>query len=731
MKKVFLRKHIYSFSRQGLAENLLPISKTYKKKLAKASQSSAISQLATTKLRKSDTVEQALSHRGRDATLRIENHFLANSTINSSKKMKKSQERLVSHFLEKKIENNNITCLPLSITYSLPVTQFACIKDTDTSQTDFANNLQGKDINQDTKINLLKKENNLYSSLSIIEEKYKQEKIHETHLNLSRSLNSRTIQKRQPIDILFSVDQIRNEMSSQETQRKEYSQFLYQIRECRKIRYLYGHLSRSQLKKTTLKAKQLPGTTADNLLLLLESRLDCALQRCGFFPTIKAARQFITHKGVSINFKKVFQSGYQLCPGDVIRINPSRSRKVKKIEKQIQTFCETKFINQGNSKQVKTLHIDKDPLVTNKEQVKHSIQDDKKMPALQEINKILETTNNFVLNSTQKQKYLFSFFNQGNKYHQDSFLDIKNKLCQSLAGIRDSFTPIPGYSSSHVSPMLYKNILFLSHYIANLSSIPDFSFSTCKEIIKKQQKASALKSTISCQFACLLFPTISNISSRSLSNTLAASQPFATKQKAVSIAQTQREHPLIFLKEQLNLVNINEKRSLEKEELTDQMYRRLISLAKKANAFLKRHTQKKQVKSSNYNYINIHTLISCSQNFLYIIYTHLLYVQKKLLSFESANYIRKNNRVNSQTLTPREYAQEAKKEDKLNIEFENSLKKIKDSTTFYQKKSRGLHLEVSYHSLSAIFLYPPQKIYLPAIIDCNTIVKTLLRSKSR
>ena len=119
---------------------------------------------------------------------------------------------------------------------------------------------------------------------------------------------------------LLSIDQIRNEMTSRRAQSKSVSEFKKRTYESRKLRVLYGNLSRRDLRKAATKVNKLYGGSGDNLLMLLETRLDVSLQRCGFFPTIRAARQFVVHKKVQVNFKLITSPGYQLNPGDIIKI---------------------------------------------------------------------------------------------------------------------------------------------------------------------------------------------------------------------------------------------------------------------------------------------------------------------------------------------------------------------------------------------------------------------------
>lgn len=98
------------------------------------------------------------------------------------------------------------------------------------------------------------------------------------------------------------------------------SQFKKILRECRKIRLLYGNLSMRHLSRATSKMR-LPG---ENLLLWLESRLDVVLERCGFFGSVKAARQSVLNGKILVNSKVVKSPGFILEGGDLIKIVQER-----------------------------------------------------------------------------------------------------------------------------------------------------------------------------------------------------------------------------------------------------------------------------------------------------------------------------------------------------------------------------------------------------------------------
>lgn len=92
-----------------------------------------------------------------------------------------------------------------------------------------------------------------------------------------------------------------------------------QLREKQKVRRIYGILER-QFENYFKKATRLKGSTGENLLRLLESRLDNVVYRMGFGSTRAESRQMVTHGCILINGKAVNIPSYSVAPGDVISI---------------------------------------------------------------------------------------------------------------------------------------------------------------------------------------------------------------------------------------------------------------------------------------------------------------------------------------------------------------------------------------------------------------------------
>lgn len=92
-----------------------------------------------------------------------------------------------------------------------------------------------------------------------------------------------------------------------------------QLREKQKIRRIYGVLER-QFRKIYAQADSRKGVTGDNLLQLLESRLDTVAYRMGFGASRTEARQIVRHNGVLVNGKRVNIPSFQLRQGDVVEV---------------------------------------------------------------------------------------------------------------------------------------------------------------------------------------------------------------------------------------------------------------------------------------------------------------------------------------------------------------------------------------------------------------------------
>ena len=125
-----------------------------------------------------------------------------------------------------------------------------------------------------------------------------------------------------------------NKKSNRQLKRsnRKMSEYGLQLREKQKAKFIYGVLEKP-FRNYYAKAKQMEGMTGENLMRLLESRLDNVMFRMGFARTRKEARQIVDHKHVLVNGKCVNIPSYQVKAGDVIEIkeNKKSSQRYKDI----------------------------------------------------------------------------------------------------------------------------------------------------------------------------------------------------------------------------------------------------------------------------------------------------------------------------------------------------------------------------------------------------------------
>jgi small subunit ribosomal protein S4 len=105
------------------------------------------------------------------------------------------------------------------------------------------------------------------------------------------------------------------------------SDFGVQLRAKQKLKGYYGNISEKQFQKVYTEASRMKGDSSENLIGLLERRLDAIVYRAKFVPTVFAARQFVNHGHVKVNGKRVTIASYRCRPGDVIEVR-DRSKQL-------------------------------------------------------------------------------------------------------------------------------------------------------------------------------------------------------------------------------------------------------------------------------------------------------------------------------------------------------------------------------------------------------------------
>ncbi len=110
--------------------------------------------------------------------------------------------------------------------------------------------------------------------------------------------------------------------------RKKPSDFGTQLAAKQKLKGYYGNIGEKRFRRYYEEATRRKGDTGENLIGLLESRLDAVVYRSKFVPTVFAARQFVNHGHIKVNGKRVNIPSYNVKPGDVVEVR-EKSREVQ------------------------------------------------------------------------------------------------------------------------------------------------------------------------------------------------------------------------------------------------------------------------------------------------------------------------------------------------------------------------------------------------------------------
>ncbi len=127
------------------------------------------------------------------------------------------------------------------------------------------------------------------------------------------------------------IDTIRNPKAQVRRKQSEYGM---QLNEKQKVKFIYGVLEK-QFRLYYERAEKMPGITGENLLAILEQRLDNVVFRLGFAMTRREARQLVNHGHVTVNGRKVNIPSYQVKPGMVISLT-EKGKSMQKIKENIE-----------------------------------------------------------------------------------------------------------------------------------------------------------------------------------------------------------------------------------------------------------------------------------------------------------------------------------------------------------------------------------------------------------
>ena len=103
---------------------------------------------------------------------------------------------------------------------------------------------------------------------------------------------------------------------------KKLSDYGTQLQAKQKLKGVYGNITERQFRKYYTEASRRPGDTGENMIGLLERRLDAVVYRAKFVPTPFAARQLVSHGHVKVNGRRVTVASYQVKEGDAVELTP-------------------------------------------------------------------------------------------------------------------------------------------------------------------------------------------------------------------------------------------------------------------------------------------------------------------------------------------------------------------------------------------------------------------------
>ena len=125
--------------------------------------------------------------------------------------------------------------------------------------------------------------------------------------------------------------------------RKKAKEYGTQLKEKQKVKYMYGILER-QFRNTYDKAARMSGQKGENLILLLESRLDNVVYRCGIAPSRAAARQLVNHHHITLNGEICSIASTFVKPGDVVAVR-ERSKSLEVIQNSVASVTKYSWID--------------------------------------------------------------------------------------------------------------------------------------------------------------------------------------------------------------------------------------------------------------------------------------------------------------------------------------------------------------------------------------------------
>ena len=118
--------------------------------------------------------------------------------------------------------------------------------------------------------------------------------------------------------------------------RSKMTDFGIQLRAKQKLKAYYGNITEKQFKSIYKEAERMRGDTSENLIGLLERRLDAVVYRSKFVPTVFSARQFVNHGHVTVNGRRVNIPSFRCKIGDVVQVK-EKSRDITMVDEALQS----------------------------------------------------------------------------------------------------------------------------------------------------------------------------------------------------------------------------------------------------------------------------------------------------------------------------------------------------------------------------------------------------------
>ena len=135
------------------------------------------------------------------------------------------------------------------------------------------------------------------------------------------------------------------------------SDFGLQLKAKQKLKGYYGNITERQFQKIYTEAARRKGNTSENLIALLESRLDAVVYRAKFAPTPFAARQVVNHGHIQVNGRRVNIASFQVKPGDVVEVREHSRNMALILEAQQSSERETPEYIEVDSKHLQAKFV--------------------------------------------------------------------------------------------------------------------------------------------------------------------------------------------------------------------------------------------------------------------------------------------------------------------------------------------------------------------------------------